>query len=67
MFNLFLYPTQGRVVFVSMFAIDQQMNMSSYPIALGSSVVAAFSGIQCSTPVWCHKFMSLFFLPTVIG
>lgn len=51
MFNLFLYPTQGRVVFVSIFAIDQQMNMSSYPIALGSSVVAAFSGIQCSTPV----------------
>ncbi len=47
MFNLFLHPTQGEVMFVSMFAIDQQVNMSSCPIAFGSPTTAAFSGFRC--------------------
>lgn len=42
MFNLRLYPTLGKVVFVSMFAIDQQVNMSACPFAFGSPSMGDF-------------------------
>lgn len=56
MFNLFFYPTQGKILFVSMFAIDQQVNMSSCPIAFGSPAVVAFLGFCCSTHIYVLVF-----------
>lgn len=44
------------MLFVSMFAIDQQVNMSSCPFASESPAGAAFLSFCCSTHVYALVF-----------